>query len=41
MPGLEEPDRLLFQAAKHTEILDAVVSNFSDVQGLAAKSLGN
>ena len=29
-PGLDEPDRLLLQAAKLTEILDAVVSDFCD-----------
>ena len=32
MPGLEEPDRLLLQAAKLTEILDVVVSDFYDEQ---------
>ena len=30
LPGIEEPDRLLLQAAKITEILDIVVSDFSD-----------
>tara|TARA_Y100001968_G_scaffold298698_1_gene308747 strand:- start:119 stop:331 length:213 start_codon:yes stop_codon:yes gene_type:complete len=30
LPGLEEPDRLLLQAAKITEILDLVVRDFSD-----------
>ena len=32
LPGLEEPDRLLLQAAKLTEILDVVVSDFFDEQ---------
>ena len=41
MPGLEEPDRLLRQAAKLTEILDVVVSDFFDEQRLVAKLLGN
>ena len=27
-PGLAEPDRLLLQAAKLTEILDVVISDF-------------
>ena len=29
-PELEEPDRLLLQAAKLTEILDVFVSDFCD-----------
>ena len=28
LPGMEEPDRLLLQAAKITEILDVLVSDF-------------
>ena len=36
-PGLEEPGRLLRQAAKLTEILDAVVSNFFDEQRVGSK----
>ena len=28
LSGMEEPDRLLLQAAKITEILDVLVSNF-------------
>ena len=32
LSGLEEPNRLLRQAAKLTEILDVVVSDFCDEQ---------
>ena len=32
LPELEEPDRLLVQAAKLTEILDVVASDFCDEQ---------
>ena len=37
MPGLEEPDRLLLQAAKLTEILDVVVSDFCDEQRVSSE----
>ena len=40
-PGLEEPDRLLRQAAKLTEIRDVVVAISVMSKGLVAKSLGN
>ncbi len=40
LPELEESDRLLLQAAKLTEILDVVVSDFLDEQRLVAKSPG-
>ena len=40
-PGLKEPDRLLRQAAKLTEILDVVVSDFCEGKWLVAKSPGN
>ena len=36
-PGLEEPDRLLLQAAKLTEILDVVVSDFCDEQRVSGE----
>ena len=36
-PGLEEPDRLLRQAAKLTEILDVVVSDFCDEQRVSGE----
>ena len=37
LPGLEEPDRLLLQAAKLTEILDIVVSYFCVEQRVAGE----
>ena len=37
LPGLEEPDRLLLQAAKLTEILDVVVSDFCDAQRVSGE----
>ena len=36
-PVLEEPDRLLRQAAKLTEILDVVVSDFCDEQRVSGE----
>ena len=36
-PELEEPDRLLLQAAKLTEILDVVVSDFCDEQRVSGE----
>ena len=37
LPGLEEPGRLILQAAKLTEILDVVVSDFCDEQRVSGK----
>ena len=37
LPELEEPDRLLVQAAKLTEILDVVVSDFCDEQRVSGE----
>ena len=37
LPRLEEPDQLLLQAAKLTEILDAVVSDFICEQRVSAQ----
>ena len=37
LPGLEEPDRLLLQAAKLTEILDVVVSDFCAEQRVSGE----
>ena len=37
MPGLKEPDRWLLQAAKLTEILDVVVSDFCDEQRVSGE----
>ena len=34
MPRLEEPDRLILQGAKLTEILDVIVSDFFDEQSV-------
>ena len=39
-PGLEAPDRLLRQAAKLTEILDVVVSEFFDEQRVSGEIAG-
>ena len=36
-PGLEEPDRLLRQAAKLTEILDVVATDFFDEQRVSSE----
>tara|TARA_Y100001968_G_C18978156_1_gene535492 strand:+ start:296 stop:508 length:213 start_codon:yes stop_codon:yes gene_type:complete len=35
--GLEEPDRLLLQAAELTEILDIVVSDFCDREKVSSE----
>ena len=35
--GLEDPDRLLLQAKKLTEILDVVVSDFGDEQRVSGE----
>jgi len=37
LPGSEEPDRLLLQAAKLTKILDVVVSDFCDEQRVSGE----
>ena len=37
LSGMEEPDRLLLQAAKLTEILDVVVSDFCDEQRVSGE----
>ena len=37
LSGMEEPDRLLLQAAKITEILDVVVSDFWTEQRISGE----